>query len=274
MSWTSVARRAAAQTVKVTAAGVDVVRRPTPGIVVLLYHRVGADSGSAVDLPLDLFEQQMREIAQRATTLDAALDALAGRTAPSERDIVVTFDDGTADFVDRALPTLARHGVPALLYVATGFIESQREFPWGGAPLSWSALRDAVSTGLVTVGSHTDSHALLDRVDEATAATELDRSIDLIGERLELPVSHFAYPKAQAPSADADVEVRRRFRSAALAGTVANAYGRTDPYRLARSPIQVADGMRWFRRKAVGGMSVEDGLRRIANRGRYADAVT
>jgi len=201
-------------------------------------------------------------------------DARAGRTPPSARDIVVTFDDGTADFADHALPILERHGVPAVLYVATGFIESQREFPGGAAPLTWSTLRDAVATGLVTVGSHTDGHALLDRVDGATAAIELDRSIDLIGQRLDLPVSHFAYPKAQAPSAHADAEVRRRFRSAALAGTVANAYGHTDPYRLARSPIQVADRMQWFRRKAAGGMSVEDGLRRIANRGRYADAVT
>ena len=274
MSWTSVARRAAAQTVKVTAAGVDVVRRPRHGVVVLLYHRVGATTGSAVDLPMDLFEQQMAEIADRATTLDSSLDALCGRTPPTGRDIVITFDDGTADFGERALPILVRHGVPAVVYVATDFIESQREFPGGAAPMSWAALRDAVTTGLVTVGSHTDGHTLLDRVDERTAAAELDRSIDLIGERLDLPVSHFAYPKAQAPNAIADREVRRRFRSAALAGTVANAYGDTDPYRLSRSPIQVADGMHWFRRKAAGGMAVEDGLRRIANRGRYAGAVT
>jgi peptidoglycan/xylan/chitin deacetylase (PgdA/CDA1 family) len=260
--------------VKVTAAGVDIVRHPPPGIVVLLYHRVGAGTGSGVDLPTDLFEQQMAEIAHRTTTIDAALDALAGRIPPSERDIVVTFDDGTADFADRALPILARHAVPAVLYIATDFVERQQPFPWGAEPVSWTALRDTVSTGLVTVGSHTNSHALLDRVDAVTAATELDRSIDLIGERLELPVSHFAYPKAQPPNAAVEVEVRRRFRSAALAGTAANTYGRTDPYRLARSPIQVADGMRWFRRKADGGMSVEDGLRRIANRGRYADAVT
>ena len=169
---------------------------------------------------------------------------------------------------------LARHRVPAVVYIATGFIESQRDFPGGAAPLSWAALRDAVSTGLVTVGSHTDGHTLLDRVDGPTAARELDRSIDLIGERLELPVAHFAYPKAQAPNAEAEAEVRRRFRSAALAGTMANPYGRTDPYRLSRSPIQVADGMQWFRRKAAGGMAVEDNLRRLANRGRYADAVT
>jgi peptidoglycan/xylan/chitin deacetylase (PgdA/CDA1 family) len=274
MSWTSSARRAAAQAVKATAAGVDVVRRPPRGFVVLLYHRVGGGSGSTVDLPVELFEQQMAEIGHRVTTLDAALDALAGRTPPTDRDIVVTFDDGTADFAEQAVPVLARHGVPALVYVATDFIEHGREFPGGAPPMTWSALRDSVSSGLVTVGSHTDSHRLFDRIDATIAARELDRSIDLIGERLSLPVGHFAYPKAQAPSAEAEAEVRRRFRSAALAGTTANPYGHTDPYRLSRSPIQVTDGLHWFRRKAAGGMAVEDTLRRLANRGRYADAVT
>lgn len=260
--------------VKTTAAGIDVVRRPHRGIVVLLYHRVGAGTDSTVDLPVELFEQQMTEIASRATTLDAALDALAGNTPPNDRDIVVTFDDGTTDFAAHAVPVLARHRVPGLVYLATDFVENGREFPGGAAPVSWAELRDAVSTGLVSVGSHTDSHRLLDRIDGPTAARELDRSIDLIGERLGLPVAHFAYPKAQAPNAEAEAEVRRRVRSAALAGTAANAYGHTDPYRLSRSPIQVTDGLRWFRRKAAGGMAVEDTLRRLANRGRYADAVT
>jgi len=45
-------------------------------------------------------------------------------------------------------------------------------------------------------------------------------------------------------------------------------------YRLGRSPVQVADGMGWFRRKARGGMALEDDVRRVANRRRYAGAVT
>ncbi|MGH9013479.1 MAG: hypothetical protein ACRDZ1_06035, partial [Acidimicrobiia bacterium] len=68
--------------------------------------------------------------------------------------------------------------------------------------------------------------------------------------------------------------VRRRFRSAALGAVGANPYGRTDPYRLARSPIQRADGMRWFARKVDGGMSLEGTLRRALNRRRYSGAIT
>jgi hypothetical protein len=66
--------------------------------------------------------------------------------------------------------------------------------------------------------------------------------------------------------------VRARFRTAALAGTRPNVPGRTDLYRLARSPIQRTDGMRYFKAKARGGMRLEDDVRRLANRVRYARA--
>jgi hypothetical protein len=84
--------------------------------------------------------------------------------------------------------------------------------------------------------------------------------------------AHFAYPKAVLGSPQAEALVRTRFRSAALAGTRVNRYGHTDPHRLARTPVQASDGFEWFRRKADGGMRLEDDLRRAVNRFRYARA--
>ena len=51
--------------VKATAAAVDTVHRPPPGLVVLIYHRVGRRTPVEVDLPLELFADQMAEL--RAT---------------------------------------------------------------------------------------------------------------------------------------------------------------------------------------------------------------
>ena len=42
--------------------------------------------------------------------------------------MVVTFDDGTGDFVDEAVPVLDRFEVLATLYVATRFVDEQRSF--------------------------------------------------------------------------------------------------------------------------------------------------
>jgi peptidoglycan/xylan/chitin deacetylase (PgdA/CDA1 family) len=267
---------AARTALKMTSAAVDVLHRPASGLVVLIYHRVGRRTPIEVDLPLSTFAEQMAFLAShaRVVTLSDGLAAVADPGVAHDPMVAITFDDGTADFADVALPVLVRHAVPVTLYVATDFVDRAVPFPNDGVPLSWSGLGDAVATGLVDVGSHTHRHALLDRLPVGQIADELDRSIDLIGSRLGVPARHFAYPKAVMGSPAADAMVRARFSSAALAGTRVNRYGATDPYRLARSPVQVSDGLRWFRHKAVGGLAFEDTLRRTLNRRRYAGSTT
>jgi peptidoglycan/xylan/chitin deacetylase (PgdA/CDA1 family) len=270
------ARALALQAVKWSAASADRIVPPPRGVVLLQYHRVGRRAPVEIDLPPARFEEQMALIAGegRATTLDRALDLLGGTAVPDSDPVVVTFDDGTADFADCAVPVLVRHGIPVVLYLATAYIENQWQFPNDGPPLSWSALHDLVATGLVTVGSHTHTHALLDRADGSMVAEELDKSIMLIGDRLGVEPRHFAYPKGRLGSSTAAAAVGRRFASAALADVGVNRYGRTDRHRLARSPIQDSDGMRWFSRKLHGGLALEGSVRRALNHRRYAGVVS
>lgn len=255
----------------------DLVQRPPAGVTILIYHRVGARTGGEVDLDPGLFDDQMAALAESANvmSLTAAVERLAAGEPSSDSAVVVTFDDGTPDVVEHALPILEEHGIAMTLYLATQSVEEGVGF-WDPAdrPLTWQALREAVSTGLVEVGSHTHRHALLDRIPAAEVADELDRSIGLIGERLGVEAAHFAYPKALAPSRHADAAVRERFASAAVAGTRVNGWSDTDLHLLARSPIQRSDAMRWFHRKAAGGMGAEDRVRDMVNRRRYAGAAS
>lgn len=268
------AKRQLLQAVKAISSALDIVRRPSRGITVLMYHRVGGGSGLEIDLEPERFAAQMAAIADRAISLDEAVEWL-GRPAPEGPDpVVVTFDDGTADVIDHALPILVEHRVPATLYVATDFVESRRPFPDDGHPASWRGLSDGVSTGLLTLGSHTHTHALLDRIPPAAVRDELDRSIDLLGERVGVRADHFAYPKAVVGTTDAEAAVSERFRTAAVGGGRPNPYEATDLQHLTRSAIQVADGMRWFERKADGGMAFEEVLRGALNRRRYVGATS
>jgi peptidoglycan/xylan/chitin deacetylase (PgdA/CDA1 family) len=267
-------RRISLDTVKHLAAAADRVQPPRRGVVILIYHRIGGGAGVELDLPTAVFDEQMRRLsgAGVGTTLDHALTDLESEHAHQRNPVVVTFDDGTADFVDAALPVLERHRVPALLYLATSFVEANRALPYGGRPLSWAGLRDALSSGLVTIGSHTHSHAVLDRLSPNAIDEELRRSRELIAEHLGVAADHFAYPKGVARSRAADVAVRRVFRSAATGEIRTNRYRDSDPYRLGRTPIQSSDGIRWFDRKAAGGMTLEGALRGALNRVRYKGA--
>ena len=241
------------------------------GVTVLAYHRVGQRTASPVDLDASLFAAQMDLVAERGGALGLA-DAVARlrrRESVPDDASVLTFDDGTEDFVDVVVPILVERGLPATVYLATWHVDTGEHFPAAGRPVSWSAMRDALSTGLVTVGSHTHTHRLLDRC----STEDLDRELLVCDARIEHELGvrsrHFAYPKAVAGSPAADRAVRVRYDSAAVAGTRANPVDGTDVWRLRRSPIQVADAWSGFVRKLDGGMRTEDDVRRAVNRVRY-----
>src|SRR2546423_3136112 len=100
---------------KYTAAAVDAVTPRRRGVTVLAYHRVGANSGLQVDLDEQVFDAQMAVLAseRRAIAIDDGLELLASSEPPATDPLVVTFDDGTADWIDAILPILARRRVPA-----------------------------------------------------------------------------------------------------------------------------------------------------------------
>ena len=79
---------------------------------------------------------------------------------------------------------------------------------------------------------------------------DLDRSIALIAEHIGVTPAHFAYPKALPGSPAAELAVRRRFQSAALAASRVNRAGHPDLHRLWRTPVQRSDTPECFAAKA------------------------
>jgi peptidoglycan/xylan/chitin deacetylase (PgdA/CDA1 family) len=272
----------------------DSVVSPPPGVTILIYHRVGGGSDSAVDLDTDQFDAQLAHLAEhhRVLTLDEAVAELTAglsegwgsSTRPDaerserqpipdgRRPVVITFDDGTSDFTEVVTPALERHHLPATLYVATSFVDEGIEFPWGAPPATWSGLGEAASTGLVTIGSHTHTHGLLDRLDDRAVDDDLDRSIELIADHIGERPRHFAYPKAVPGSSAAEIAVRRRFETAALARNRVNRPRRTDLHRLWRTPVKRSDTPELFAARAAGGLRLEGELRALAARARYRGA--
>lgn len=259
-------RSLAAAMVRRTSLLVDRVARPPAGVSILTYHRVGGGTASSGDLPVDEFRRQLDHLRNtcRVITLDEAVRGLSREDRSVEPSVVITFDGGSADFADVVVPELVARHLPATLYVATEFVDEQRDFPWGAPPVSWAGLRDACSTGLITVGSHTHSHRLLDRAPVDVAGDDIRRSVELIGSHLGRAAMHFAYPMALPPSAANEALVATMFRSAALARSRVNQVGSTALHRLWRTPIQRGDSPRVFAREVSGGMRLEGSVRAAA----------
>lgn len=105
---------------------------------VLMYHRV-ADPASTPGLHPGLvsatpaaFAEQMAFLAERyrVVSADDVLRAHRSGQPIGSRAVLITFDDAYADFVDHAWPILRKHGLPALMFVPTGFPDRPRRSFW------------------------------------------------------------------------------------------------------------------------------------------------
>jgi len=104
---------------------------PAGSLTILIYHRVLPlpDPLRPGESHAALFDRQMAMLARRFKPMPLlqAVQALReGRL--HDRAVCVTFDDGYADNLTVAQPILARHGIPATVFVATGYLDGGRMF--------------------------------------------------------------------------------------------------------------------------------------------------
>lgn len=97
----------------------------TPGVRVLTYHRICEPGGPFAGLSPGVFREQMRWLRKHCNPLAPAdIEArLNGGARRGSTDVLVTFDDGYRDFFDNALPVLRELEIPAVVFLATSFID-------------------------------------------------------------------------------------------------------------------------------------------------------
>jgi peptidoglycan/xylan/chitin deacetylase (PgdA/CDA1 family) len=98
-------------------------------LTILIYHRVlpNPDFMRPDEPDVSTFSWQMELLAKHfhPLSLQDALHRQREGQLP-ERAVCVTFDDGYADNADLALPILKRLGVPATVFISTGFLDGGR----------------------------------------------------------------------------------------------------------------------------------------------------
>jgi peptidoglycan/xylan/chitin deacetylase (PgdA/CDA1 family) len=130
-----------------------------------------------------------------ATTADA------GRTLP-DRPVVITFDDGFADFYDCAMPVLDHYQFNATVYVTAGFLGGTSQ--WlrrdgeGNRPMMSEAQLREVAASNVEIGAHGMTHQPLDELPIGRARAEIEGSKRALEDAIGGGVRSFAYPHGYA----------------------------------------------------------------------------
>jgi peptidoglycan/xylan/chitin deacetylase (PgdA/CDA1 family) len=170
-------------------------------VPILIYHSISSDPVAWIRpfaVTPETFRRHLDLVLDRGATpmtVSAFAEAMTDGAGLPERPVLITFDDGFADFVDEALPAMVERRIVSTLYVTTGFVGAGAGRPeaHGARMLDWAQLEE-VGAGGVEVGAHGHSHVQLDAIPSSRAAEEIVRSRSLLEDRLGREVPSFAYP--------------------------------------------------------------------------------
>lgn len=112
-------------------AGAAGYARRAPAFPILTFHRVNDDGDPFFpSVPAAVFEAQMVYLAgaYRVLPLEDLVERMRRGGLPRNA-VAITFDDGYRDNLTHAAPILARHGLPATIFLSTGFVGTA-EVPW------------------------------------------------------------------------------------------------------------------------------------------------
>ncbi len=170
-------------------------------VPILLYHAVTAEPPGWIApyaVSPAVFAGHLDAVlasGRQPLTVSAYLDGLHGRTVLPPRPVVITVDDGFADFATGALPALTARHLPATLYVTTGALADQaQESVLPAAAMLRGADLPGLEAAGVEIGAHSHTHRQLDLLPARDVSAELARSRDVLAGCLGHPVRSFSYP--------------------------------------------------------------------------------
>ncbi|HZM05592.1 MAG TPA: polysaccharide deacetylase family protein [Candidatus Saccharimonadales bacterium] len=242
------------------------VRSNEVRLPILMYHSLSDDPENGVagyyktNTASSIFRQHLAQLAEEGyKTIDfpQLLDSLGSGQFPSDKSIVITFDDGFKNFYTEGFPALSKYGFTATMFLPTAFISNSRMSFKEAECLTWNEIREMRQAGM-QFGSHTVNHPQLSGLKFPEIERELRDSRAQMEQELGEPTTTFAYPFAFPQENRSFAQTFRDLLiKTGYTCCVTTEVGRVkdgdDRYRLKRLPANSQDDPALFRAKLEGG---------------------
>lgn len=171
---------------------------------ILLYHRIAPEGAAATAryrVAPEAFAEQLlylRDSGYHTPRLGDWLRSLESKEPLPGRAVLITFDDGYADFAAHAGRLLSEHGFSALMFLVADAVGGtnrwDEEYGERLPLLGWEEIRRLQAEGRIQFGSHAATHRPLTALSPTEAVRELARSRAVLTRGLGAPPVAIAYP--------------------------------------------------------------------------------
>ena len=162
---------------------------------ILTFHSID-DSGSVLSFGPRMFADLVQGLLKSGLKI-CSLDELLMES--SDQAVALTFDDGMRSVFQNALPVLRDAGVPAHLFLTTGYVGRDNQWPTQPSDgpkmdlMDWSEIEACGAAGML-VECHTVNHPDLRSLSPEQVQEECAAADAMIEDRLGRKPQHFAYP--------------------------------------------------------------------------------
>jgi peptidoglycan/xylan/chitin deacetylase (PgdA/CDA1 family) len=216
--------------------------RSSAPIPILLYHAVTDDPGPDLatwSVTPARFREHLdclRDLGRTPLTVSGFAAAITGDQQLPERPVVVSFDDGYADFVSAAEEMAAR-GIVSTLYVTTGPLVGSPTVGMPSAPMLAAEQLAPLEALGVEIGAHSHHHHHVDVAPRSVALDEIRRPKVILEDLLGHPVASYAYPHGSYRAAVREQVKAVGYTSACAVRNVFSSAA-DDPLALARLTVR------------------------------------
>ncbi len=227
-------------------------------IPILMYHSIAEDASPELQpftVSPSLFAEHMAYLHHFGYTPLTVTQFVTRRTQRGvagtlpARPVVITFDDGFADFFTSALPILQKYSFGATMYIPTAYIGGKsrwmEQLGEGSRPLlSWQQIQEMNASG-IECGAHSHTHLQLDLLSRLRANEEIMLSKRILEDSLKQPVTSFAYPHGYY-KAETQRLLRRAGYTSACTVKYAMATENTNTFALTRQLVEPTTNIQAF----------------------------
>jgi len=159
-------------------------------VPIIMYHNIDANSaGSRLSVSPESFKRQMRFLKSQhynVVKLEDLADIVRSNAFPL-KTIAITFDDGYENNYTQAYPVLKSLGLNATIFIVPALVGRD-------GYLTWDQIVEMSESGVISIGSHSMSHAWLPGLADQELDSEILGSRRSIESHLRREVDAFSYP--------------------------------------------------------------------------------